>query len=101
MTVIVLSPEMVEQIVEDFARFMMAKHVEPNDWGNFARNTSFRIMKLANEKTSSSGSYRIKYEDPSKRETVPAPPLTDSSASSTGDPPTGPGGDRGGGRYGR
>ena len=74
MTVVVLSPEMVEQIVEDFARFMMAKHVPSEEWGNFARNTSFRLMKLANEKTSSSGSYRIKYEDPTKTETIPAPP---------------------------
>ena len=73
MTVVVLSPEMVEQIVEDFARFMMAKHIPADEWGNFARNASFRLMKLANEKTSASGSYRIKYEDPSKKPTIPAP----------------------------
>lgn len=77
MTVVFLSPDVVEQLVEDFARFMMAKHIPADEWGNFARNTSFRLMKLANEKTSASGSYKIKYEDPSKHETLPAPPPTD------------------------
>jgi hypothetical protein len=69
-----LSPEQVEQAVEDFARFMMAKHIPADEWGNFARNMSFRLMKLASQKPSASGSYKIQYEDRSNRDTLRAPP---------------------------
>lgn len=64
---------MVEQLVEDYARTMMAKHVPADQWGDFARNTAFRVMRIASVKTSESGTYHLKYEDPTKRPTVPAP----------------------------
>jgi hypothetical protein len=73
LTVVVLPPDQAEQLVEDFARFIMAKYIPADQWPDFARNTAFRLMRLAGEKTSKSGSYRIKYEDPSKRDTIPAP----------------------------
>jgi hypothetical protein len=72
--IIILSPDQIEQMVEDFARFMMAKHIPAADWQNFARNVAFRMMSVAGEKASRSGSYKIQYEDRSNRDTLRAPP---------------------------